>query len=98
MIRFSQYISEEVKREQELTGKKLSVSYHVEPTTSQKRHIKNIFVPYAIMYTKDGYDVTIRSSRHMGRESRFVLFRSKGGKSQPMIDKLISTHGKIKDA
>lgn len=98
MIRFSQYISEEVKREQELNGKKFSVSYHVEPTPSQKKHIKNIFVPYAIMYTKDGYNVTIRSSQHMGLESRFVLFRSKGGKSQPMIDKLISTHGKIKDA
>lgn len=98
MIRFAQYISEEVNREQELNGKKFSVSYHVEPTPSQKKHIKNIFVPYAIMYTKDGYDVTIRSSRHMGRESRFVLFRTKGGKSQTMIDKLISTHGKIKDA
>ena len=98
MKNFKTHIAEEVKREQELNGKKFSVSYHVEPTPSQKRHIKNIFVPYAIMYTKDGYDVTIRSSRHMGLESRFVLFRTKGGKSQPMIDKLISTHGKIKDA
>ena len=98
MKRFSQYIVEDVKREQELNGRKFSVSYHAEPTPSQKKHINNIFVPYAQMYTKDGYDVTVRSSRHMGRESRFVLFRTKGGKSQPMIDKLISTHGKIKDA
>ena len=98
MLLFKQYISEEVKREQELNGKKFSVFYHVEPTPSQKKHINNIFVPYAKMYTKDGYDVTIRSSRHMNRDSRFVLFRSKGGKSQPMVDKLISTHGKIRDA
>jgi hypothetical protein len=98
MIRFSRYVSEDIKREQELNGRKFFVSYHVEPTPSQKKHINNIFVPYAKMYTKDGYDVVIRSSRHIGRESRFVLFKKKGGKSQVMVDKLISTHGKIKDA
>lgn len=98
MKSFRSYIIEAIERSQELNGQKFTVSYHVEPTPSQKRHIQNVFVPYAKMYTKDGFDVIIRSSRHMDTFSRFVLFRVKNKKSQPMVDKLISKNGKIKDA
>ena len=98
MKSFKSHIVESIERSQEVNGQKFSVSYHAEPTPSQKRHIQNVFVPYVKMYTKDGFDVIIRSSYHMNGESRFVLFRKKGSKSQPMVDKLISRNGKIKDA
>ena len=98
MESFKSYIVEASERSQELNGQKFTVSYHKEPTMSQKRHIQNVFGPYAKMYTKDGFDVIIRSSHHMDTFSRFVLFRVKNNKSQPMVDKLISKNGKIKDA
>jgi len=98
MKSYNQYIAENVNRKQEVNGRTFEVAYHKEPTPSQKRVITDVMVPYVKMYTKAGYDVIIRSAKDIGINSRFTLFRKKGGRSEAMVDKFISKNGKVRDA
>ena len=96
---FSHYIAEaRVRKTQEVNGHTFQFDYHTKPTPSQQRVLKDVMIPYVAMYTKDGYDVILRSEKHIGLDSQFVLFRKKGGRSEVMVDKLISKNGKVKDS
>lgn len=99
MKTFNEYIVEaRVQKKQEVNGQTFEFDYHTKPTPSQQRVLKDVMIPYVAMYTKDGYDVTLRSEKHIGLDSQFVLFRKKGSRSEAMVDKLISKNGKVKDA
>ena len=99
MKTFNEYIVEErVQKTQEVNGQTFKIDYHTKPTSSQQRVLKDVMIPYVAMYTKDGYDVTLRSEKHIGLDSQFVLFRKKGNRSEAMVDKLISKNGKVKDS
>ena len=98
MLKFSQYITEaRVQKTQEVNGQTFEFDYHQKPTPSQQRVLKDVMIPYVAMYTKDGYDVILRSEKHVGLDSQFVLFRKKGSRSEVMVDKLISKNGKTRD-
>lgn len=98
MKSFNQYIAEaRHQKTQEVNGQKFEVDYHIKPTPSQQRVLKDVMIPYVAMYTKDGYDVILRSEKHIGLDSQFVLYRKKNGRSEVMVDKLISKNGKTKD-
>jgi len=99
MKTFNEYIVEaRVQKKQEVNGQTFEFDYHTKPTPSQQRVLKDVMIPYVAMYTKDGYDVTLRSEKHIGLDSQFVLFRKKGNRSEAMVDKLISKNGKVKDS
>ena len=99
MKTFNEYIAEaRVQKKQEVNGQTFEFDYHTKPTPSQQRVLKDVMIPYVAMYTKDGYDVTLRSEKHIGLDSQFVLFRKKGNRSEAMVDKLISKNGKVKDS
>jgi len=98
MKSFQEYIAEaRHQKKQEVNGQTFEIDYHQKPTPSQQAKLKDIMIPYVAMYTKDGYDVILRSEKHVGLDSQFVLFRKKGGRSEVMVDKLISKNGKAKD-
>jgi hypothetical protein len=98
MKTFTQYISEgAVKKTQDVNGQKFEIDYHTTPSPSQQRVLKDVMIPYVAMYTKDGYDVILRSVKNVGLDSEFVLFRKKGSRSEVMVNKLISKNGKVTD-
>lgn len=100
MLKFNRYqvlTEARVQKTQEVNGQTFEFDYHTKPTPSQQRVLKDVMIPYVAMYTKDGYDVVLRSEKHIGLDSRFVLFRKKSGRSEAMVDKLISKNGKVND-
>ena len=99
MKTFNEYIVEaRYQKSQDVNGQTFEIDYHTKPTPSQQRVLKDVMIPYVSMYTKDGYDVILRSEKHVGLDSQFVLFRKKGSRSEVMVDKLISKNGKTKDS
>ena len=98
MKSFTQYITEaRYQKSQDVNGQMFEIDYHTKPTPSQQNVLKDVMIPYVAMYTKGGYDVILRSEKHIGKDTQFVLFRKKGGSSQVMVDKLISKNGKVRD-
>ena len=98
MKTFRQLIAESRHQNtQEVNGQTFEIDYHQKPSPSQQKVLKDVMIPYVAMYTKDGYDVILRSEKHIGLDSQFVLFRKKNNRSEVMVDKLISKNGKVKD-
>lgn len=97
MKTFKHFFVESLQKTQDVNGQTFEFDYHIKPTPSQQRVLKDVMIPYVKMYTKDGYDVILRSTKHIGLDSQFTLFRKKDNRSEVMVDKLISKNGKVRD-